>query len=95
MSMSTSLEYGKSIQRNIIRMRQNYIDNQDKLLSEKKVRQKRGCVQKKRIYEYTLIQSENISRKIQVKQGVFASEKEEKKIEGGGILIFIYSMLFL
>lgn len=94
MSMSTSLEYGESIQRNIIRMRQNYIDNQDKLLSEKKVRQKRGCVQKKRIHEYTLIQSENISRKIQVKQVVFASEKEEKKSEGGGILILSIACYF-
>ena len=50
MSISTSLEYGKSIQWNIIRMRQNYTDNQDKLLSEKKVRQRREDVYRKKEY---------------------------------------------
>ena len=46
-------------------MRQNYIDNQDTLLSEKKSEtQMKDCVQKKRIHAYALIYSEDISRKI-------------------------------
>lgn len=59
-------------------MKQNYIDNQDTLLSEKKSEiEMKDCVQKERIYAYALIYSENISRKIQVNQVLLASEKEE------------------